>query len=231
MVTSYAISFDQVTFTINQTTLLENISGSFQAKEITCLIGPSGSGKTTLLKLCNGLISPNTGQITILDQTIQDIPPVQLRRSVGIALQHSPMIAGNVFRNISLPLRLRGQKMQLHDAEKLLTDVGLEGNLLQQEAKDLSGGQKQRVAIARTLANRPKILLLDEITASLDQEAAAEIEQLILHIQEKYGVTVVWITHDLHQAKRVGKSFWRLESGRLMGIGKIDSLPLEGDPT
>jgi putative ABC transport system ATP-binding protein len=231
MVTTFAISFDQVTFTIDQTTILENISGNIPAKKITCLIGPSGSGKTTLLKLSNGLISPTSGKITILDQKIQNIPPVQLRHSVGIALQHSPMIAGDVFKNVSLPLQLRGQKMQPRDAKKLLTDVGLEVNLLHQEAKDLSGGQKQRVAIARTLANKPKILLLDEITASLDQEAAAEIEQLILHIQEKYGVTVIWITHDLHQAKRVGDFFWRLESGQLMETGKIDSLHLEGDPT
>jgi putative ABC transport system ATP-binding protein len=149
--------------------------------------------------------------------------PVELRRSVGIVLQHAPIITGTVYDNLALPLQLQKKTLHPDEALTLLQEVGLP-DLLKQEAKDLSGGQKQRVAIARTLVNKPNILLLDEITASLDREAATEIEQLLLQINKKFGTTMIWITHDLHQAKRVGDYMCMLADGKLIETGEIDVL-------
>ena len=94
--------------------------------------------------------------------------PVELRRKVGIALQSAPMIKGTVFQNLALPLELQGKKLTEKDASEILDDVGLGQSFLHRKTDDLSGGQRQKVSIARTLINRSKILLLDEITSALD---------------------------------------------------------------
>ncbi len=188
------------------------------------MAGPSGAGKTTLLKLCNGLISPTRGDIYIHGRHIREYEPVELRRTVGIALQNAPMVKGSVYRNLSLPLELAGKKLTKEEAVTFLEDVGLEESFLQRDSKELSGGQKQKVSIARTLVNRPRILLLDEITASLDQTSSKEIEQLIVKINQRYNVTMVWITHNLEQARTIGHYTWVMIRGKVAETGESSLL-------
>lgn len=188
------------------------------------MAGPSGAGKTTLLKLCNGLISPTRGDIYIHGRHIREYEPVELRRTVGIALQNAPMVKGSVYRNLSLPLELAGKKLTKEEAVTFLEDVGLEESFLQRDSKELSGGQKQKVSIARTLVNRPRILLLDEITASLDQTSSKEIEQLIVKINQRYNVTMVWITHNLEQARTIGHYTWVMIKGKVAETGESSLL-------
>ncbi|PWA09781.1 phosphate ABC transporter ATP-binding protein [Pueribacillus theae] len=219
-----AIHFQRVNYSINDTNILTNITGSFPDGKITTLAGPSGAGKSTLLKLCNGLISPTSGNIYIHGKHIQEYKPVDLRRSVGIALQNAPMIRGSVFRNMALPFELAGKKLTEQEALSFLEDVGLDKSFLHRDSKDLSGGQRQKVSIARTLVNRPRILLLDEITASLDQNSSKDIEQLIVDINRTYDVTIIWITHHLEQAMTIGHYTWVLMNGKVIETGESSLL-------
>jgi len=215
-----AVHFKGVTYSVRDTPILKKITGSFPEGCITTLVGPSGAGKSTLLKLCNGLLSPDTGEIFIKNQNIRSYQPVELRRMVGMALQSAPMINGTVFKNLSLPLELQGGRLSVNAAEKLMHDVGLEEELLHRPVKELSGGQRQKVSIARTLVNRPQILLLDEITSSLDRVSQQEIEDLIGKINKQYGTTMIWITHNLQQALNVGHYTWVLMEGEVMETGE-----------
>lgn len=219
-----ALHFQNVSYSIDDIAILKNITGSFPRGRITTLVGPSGAGKTTLLKLCNGLISSTSGQVFVNHKPIESFHPSILRRHVGIALQHAPMISGNVFDNLSLPLELQGKKLDEKSAITFLNDVGLDKHLLHRKTTELSGGQKQKVSIARTLINRSEILLLDEITSALDPTSLREIEELIVQINHKYEVTIIWITHHVEQALSIGDYTWVLKDGELIEAGESELL-------
>ncbi len=233
MTTTYlpALHFRHVSYTVNNQSILKNITGSFPEGKIITLVGPSGAGKTTLLKLCNGLISPTAGEIYIQDKTVSAYEPVQLRRDIGIVLQSTPMIKGTVFQNLALPLELQGKRLHKEAAYDILEDVGLEKDFLERETDSLSGGQRQKVSIARTLLNHSKILLLDEITSALDRTSLHEIEQLIIKINQKYGTTIIWITHNLEQAIAIGDYTWVLIDGQLIETGESSLLVSPTNPS
>ncbi|MFY3791853.1 phosphate ABC transporter ATP-binding protein [Ureibacillus sp. MALMAid1270] len=210
-----SILFQNISFQQGENLILDNISGSIHRGKITALVGPSGAGKSTLLKLCNGLKSPTKGDIFIDNQSITNIEPTSLRRQVGMVLQNAPIIRGSVYDNLALPLKLQKMSLSKEDAISMLNTVGLDGGLLNRDASNLSGGQKQKLSIARTLVNRSKILLLDEITSALDPVSKHEIEQLIIKIHKKYEVTIAWITHNIQQAIELGDFIWVMMNGKL----------------
>jgi len=218
------ITFKNVTFSDRNVPIIKNISGSFAKGRITTLVGPSGAGKTTLFRLCNRLISPDSGQIIINDKSIDEYDPIILRRKIGLALQSATMLSGSVYKNLSLPLTLKGETLPEEDAKELLEDVSLGKDFLNRNINDLSGGQKQKVSIARTLVNRPNVLLLDEITSSLDRISQHDIEELIQKINQKYGTTIVWITHNLDQALTIGDYSWVMMAGEVIETGKSEFL-------
>ena len=127
--TDSALYFHNVDYSIDDIPILKSITGSFPKGKITTLVGPSGAGKTTLLKMCNGLISPTSGDIFIHNKPISTYDPIELRRHVGIALQSAPMIKGTVFQNLALPLELQGKKLAEQEAIDILEDVGLEQSI------------------------------------------------------------------------------------------------------
>jgi putative ABC transport system ATP-binding protein len=219
-----AIELKDVSFSDEDTSIIKQITGVFYEGKITTLVGPSGAGKTTLFKLCNGLIQPDTGNIYIKGQPIGSYEPQQLRRTVGIALQNATMIPGHVMENLTLPLRLQDKQLSEETAIHLLHDVGLEESLLYRDVSDLSGGQRQKVSIARTLVNQSPILLLDEITSSLDRVSRRDMEELIVKINKKYGTTIVWITHSIDQALNIGDFAWVLMNGELVESGEVSFL-------
>lgn len=219
-----AIRFNRVHYSVDKMPILINITGSFPAGKITTIVGPSGAGKSTLFKLCNGLKTANAGEIFIKDKPIETYPPVELRRYVGIALQNATMLPGSVLENLELPLKLQGKQLDKQIATELLIDVGLDKEILSRDTKDLSGGQRQKISIARTLINRPEVLLLDEITSSLDRISQHEIEELIKKINKKYGVTIIWITHNLKQAHTIGDYTWVMINGELVEFGESNLL-------
>ncbi|SHF71275.1 ABC transporter ATP-binding protein [Ornithinibacillus halophilus] len=214
-----AIEFKDVNYTADGLHILKNITGVFPEGRITTLVGPSGAGKSTLFKLCNGLRSSSSGEILIKGKKIDEYDPVNLRRNVGIALQSATMTKGTVLENLELPLTLQGERIDKDYAKELLHDVGLSEEFMERNAKDLSGGQRQKLSIARTLVNKPKILLLDEITSSLDRVSQHDIEELIEKVNKKYGTTMIWITHNLEQAINIGQYTWVMMQGELIESG------------
>ena len=216
MTNKTTIEFQHITFTRQDETILCSISGSFQEATITALIGRSGSGKTTLLKMLNGLLSPASGTITILNKQIEEYNPIELRTTVGIALQDAPVIRGTVFENLALPYALKGKTFTKDQATDYLHYVGLDDSFIHRDASDLSGGQRQRLSLARTLVNEPKILLLDEITSALDPTATSEIEQLIKKITYEKRVTTIWITHNSKQALSMSDNLMLMDSGKIV---------------
>ncbi|MGE6517211.1 phosphate ABC transporter ATP-binding protein [Lysinibacillus sphaericus] len=225
-----AIHFQQISFSMNNKAILKTITGSIPKGKITTLVGPSGAGKTTLLKMCNGLLTPTDGQILIDDQPISTYEPTTLRRQVGIALQAAPMIAGSVFDNLALPRSLQGKILTQQEAIQYLQDVGLDESFLQRSTTELSGGQRQKVSIARTLINQSSILLLDEITSALDRQSVQDIEALIVTLNKKYNVTMIWITHNLHQALTIGHYTWVMMDGELIETGQSSLLNAPTNP-
>lgn len=215
-----AISFQDVSMKRGEQQVLQRISGQIPKGKITTLVGPSGAGKSTLLKLCNGLLSPDEGTITILKKRLQDWEPVELRTRVSMALQSAPMISGTVEENLTLPYALQGAEVDVDKMKRIIKEVGLDSDYLQRDSRDLSGGQRQKVSIARTLLMEPDILLLDEITSALDRASRQEVEALIQHIHKTFGTTIIWITHNLEQAQRIGHYTWVMMDGELVEQGE-----------
>lgn len=225
-----AIQLKEVSFSDEGTLIVQQITGTFYEGKITALIGPSGAGKTTLFKLCNGLIPADSGEIYIKGQPIDSYDPQQLRRTVGIALQNAAMIPGHVMDNLALPLKLQHETLSEETALTLLHDVGLDDSLLYRNISDLSGGQRQKVSIARTLVNKSPILLLDEITSSLDRISRRDIEELVVNINKKYKTTIIWITHSIEQALEIGNDAWVLMNGELVESGDVSFLNNPSNP-
>ncbi|KAB7708211.1 ATP-binding cassette domain-containing protein [Bacillus aerolatus] len=194
--------------------VLQNITGDVPAGAVVTLVGPSGSGKSTLLSLCNLLLTPDEGEVRIEGKEVREWDVNKLRQHAALAFQTAPMIPGTVHDNLMLAARLHD--ISLQSPEELIQYVGLSKNILPRSAEELSGGQKQRVALARTLVNQSSILMLDEMTSALDPSAAKEIEELIIKIHKDEQKTILWVTHDLEQARRVGDYTWLLANGRLI---------------
>ena len=224
-----AIRFDHVDYKIDDTKTLKDINHGFNQGEITTLVGPSGAGKTTLIRLCNGLISPTKGRIYIHDQPIDEYNPVDLRKKVGMVMQGVTMLKGTVRENLAIPLKLQDKTLTDEEASRLLDMVGLPASFLDKNSNSLSGGQKQRISIARSLVNRPSVLLLDEITSSLDTVSQQEVESLIKRINEEYKTTIVWITHNLRQALNIGDYSWVMMDGEVIETGKSEFLNQPND--
>lgn len=197
--------------------LLEDVSGIMPKGQIITVIGPSGSGKSTLLSLCNHLITPSAGDILIEGRGIRQWPVRDLRRYVGMVSQSPVIFSGTVKENLAMGLSLHGRILE--EPEKPLAAVGLSPDLLEQDAKSLSGGQQQRVALARVIVNQPQIILLDEVTAALDRGSSGTVENWMRQLNSDDKITIVWVTHDLGQARRMGDVTWFMEDGRLVEWG------------
>ncbi|GMA63615.1 phosphate ABC transporter ATP-binding protein [Alicyclobacillus fastidiosus] len=217
----YAIEFVDLFLCIGEEELLRGVSGKVEAGRIVVLIGPSGAGKSTLMSVCNLMRSPTAGSVYVEGREVRDWPVRKLRQKVGMVFQSPTIFPGTVEENLAYGLKLHGQS--LHDPRSLLHDIGLEADLLSRPGAELSGGQKQRVALGRTLAMKPDILLLDEVTSALDVHAKLEVERTILRLHEQRHTSMLWVTHDLEQARRVADVVWFMAEGRLVETATADS--------
>lgn len=198
----------------SRVTVLQNVFAQVDKGSLITIIGPSGAGKSTLLSLFNRLEDVDGGKIFYRGKELREWDVLELRRQVGLVFQRPVMLPGTVLDNLLYGPRIRGKQPEMTPAE-LMEMVGLDTELLNRNAQNLSGGQQQRVALARTLANGPRILLLDEITASLDPKSAAAVENLIIRLNRERGYTCLWVTHDREQARRVSNYTWLLQNGKI----------------
>lgn len=197
-----------------QTQVLRGVTGEVPTGAVLTLVGPSGSGKSTLLSLCNLLLSPDEGEVYIEGTEVRKWSIPKLRKKVGMAFQTPTLFPGTVEDNLCLGPKLRGQRVD--NPQHWLSAVDLPENLLSRSIEELSGGQRQRVALVRTLINEPAILLLDEVTSALDPMSTQIVENLVMDWREKSGATLLWVTHNLEQARRMGDITWYMEAGELL---------------
>ncbi|MEW8996683.1 MAG: phosphate ABC transporter ATP-binding protein [Thermoanaerobacter sp.] len=212
------IEFKDVSYNRFGNEILKNISVKFEGGAIHTIVGPSGAGKSTLIKLINRLIDPTHGSILIDDVDIKTIDVIDLRRRIGMVFQQPHLFEGTVKDNIEYGPMLKGEKNI--DVEYYLNIVGLNSGYVMRDVKDLSGGEQQRVSIARTLANNPEAILLDEPTSALDPTSTEIVEKLIINLKEKMNLTIIWITHNMEQAKHIGDYTALFNKGILIEYAK-----------
>ena len=186
--------------------------------ELLALVGPSGAGKSTLLRLLNFLEKPTEGQILFHGRSYTpENLPLDMRRRITTVFQKPMLLDMSVRRNVAYGLRLRGERNGRDREDAALLAVGLQ-NLADAHARTLSGGEAQRVALARALIIEPEVLLLDEPTANLDPSHVRIIEEIIARANRERGMTVVLVTHNVWQARRLAHRVGFLYEGRLLEL-------------
>ncbi len=211
--------------------VLQNVSLDVAVGELLVVIGPSGSGKSSLLRCCNRLNDIDTGTILLDGQSIYALPVTELRRKVGMMFQKTAAFAGTVAENIAFGARLQGETVARTDLLALMEQVSLETELADKPAASLSGGQEQRLAIARALALKPSLLLLDEPTSALDPIATNRVEESLLRLRAQSDLTMIWVSHSIEQARRIGSRVLLLDAGRVIREDTVAAMldPLTGD--
>ncbi|MCI3922972.1 ATP-binding cassette domain-containing protein [Paenibacillus sp. TRM 82003] len=204
---------------------LRDIRLHIRQGEIFGIIGHSGAGKSTLLRCMNGLETPTTGTVSVNGVVLSACTPKELqaeRRRIGMIFQHFHLLSSStVYDNIAFPMRLAKRPAANVDAKvkELAALVGLASHLTHYPAQ-LSGGQKQRIGIARALANDPHVLLCDEATSALDPQTTDAILSLLLEINEKLGLTIALITHEMHVIRSICDRVAVIDGGRIVESGE-----------
>jgi osmoprotectant transport system ATP-binding protein len=216
------IEFREVAYVLpNGQPLLSGLNLQVERGETLVLLGRSGSGKTTTLKLINRLLTPASGEVRVNDVPTAESDVIRLRRSIGYVIQDVGLFPHfTVEQNIGLVPRIEGwTAARIHiRVEELLHMVGLEPLIALRYPHQLSGGQRQRVGVARALAADPAILLMDEPFGALDPLTRAQLQSEFLSLRLRLNKTVVFVTHDLREALRLGSRIALMEAGRVVTV-------------
>ncbi len=217
------ITLQRVSKAYGASTALDTVSLTVPAGQITALIGASGSGKSTLLRLINRLVLPDSGQVLLKGQDINTLAPEALRRRMGYVIQSGGLFPHwTVARNIGTVPHLLGWPAERIDTriDELLALLGMAPSVYRQRyPHQLSGGQQQRVGVARALAARPEILLMDEPFGALDPLTRSALQAALLRIQRASGQTIVLVTHDIDEALHLAHQVVLLGHGRVLQAG------------
>lgn len=211
--------------------VLNGIDLTLHRGENIAVLGKSGSGKSVLIKIIAGLLKPDKGEVTVLGKQVHKLYGKELdelRLHIGFSFQSSALYDSmNVYQNLAFPLTMNVKNLsrkQVDNAvEEALDAVGLRDKIKELPA-DLSGGQRKRIGIARTLILKPEIMLYDEPTAGLDPITCAEINALIIEVQQQYKTTSVIITHDLNCAKNTCDRIAMLIDSKFLKVGKFEDV-------
>lgn len=206
-----------------QNTILNDINLTINDGELFVLVGPSGSGKTTLLRMLNQLTIPTSGDVYFSGKRIKDYDVQQLRLDTGYVLQDSSLFPNlSVEDNIAIQLEQKGvtRAKRRKRAAELLKSVDLDPVKYAKRMPDeLSGGQQQRVAIIRALATEPSLVLMDESFSALDPVLRLKSQDLVLKLHKEFKTTIVFVTHDMQEALRMGQRIAALNQGKIQQIG------------
>jgi tungstate transport system ATP-binding protein len=190
--------------------------------EIFAIVGPSGAGKSTLLRLLDFLELPTQGMLSFDGHTVNGvIPPLSIRRRSTTVFQRPVLLNSSVSDNVSYGLRIRGQRYWQKQVAEAIEMVGLK-EFAKAPARTLSGGEAQRVALARALVIEPDVLLLDEPTANLDPYNVRLIEEIVRNLKQQRGTTIVLVTHNVFQARRLAHRAALMLEGRVIEVAPVD---------
>lgn len=212
-----ALRAETVTKRYGPVLALDGVSVDVRRSECVVLIGESGSGKTTLLRCFNRLVDPDEGRVLIEGGDASELDPIALRRRIGYVPQDGGLLPHwRVQRNVELVPWLRGVADARDLAARALSLVGMDPAVFGERwPRELSGGQRQRVAVARALAARPDLILLDEPFGALDAITRADLQTSFHRLRRELGVTAVLVTHDLHEAFLLGDRIVVMRQGRV----------------
>jgi osmoprotectant transport system ATP-binding protein len=228
-----AIEFRNVSYRVAGTEVLRDLTLQVQSGEILVLLGRSGSGKTTTLKLINRLVSPSSGEVLVNGVRNSETDVIQLRRRIGYVIQEVGLFPHfTVERNIGLVPKIEGWPASRirERVQELLQLIGLSGEIPFRYPHQLSGGQRQRVGVARALAVDPPLLLMDEPFGALDPLTRDELQRELLALQSRLHKTIVFVTHDLREALRLGSRIGLMEAGKLVTLLQPEEFLRSTDP-
>lgn len=197
------------------TPLMEQINTNVLPKDRIAILGPSGQGKSTLLRILSTLENMDSGNLCLHGRLVASWGPNEWRKKVCYVPQQPVMLPTTVADNLALVSKLHQRSFDKPLALSLMEQVGLGDLNWSQKAADLSGGQKQRVQLVRSMLLGADILLLDEVTSALDSHSKQAVEDTLMNWIEERGGGLIWVTHEMEQAKRVGNRFWYLNCGSL----------------
>ena len=226
--TDIAIEYRDVTKAYGEKTVLSHFDLRVPKGEFLTIVGSSGCGKTTALKMVNRLIEPTSGDVLVGGRNVRDVDAIELRRSIGYAIQGSVLFPHmTVEENVSyVPhlLNKRDRARTERAVSKWMDIVGLPQDLLDRYPAELSGGQQQRVGIARALAASPDILLMDEPFGAVDEITRGQLQTEIARIHRECGITIMFVTHDIGEALRLGTRVLVLDAGQIQQYGTPDEI-------
>jgi osmoprotectant transport system ATP-binding protein len=229
-----AVQFRDVSYKLlSGPEILRGLNLEARSGEVLVLLGRSGSGKTSALKLINRLREHSSGDILVDGRSIRDWDVIKLRRHIGYAIQEVGLFPHfTIARNIGLVPELENwPKDKIHArVDELVKLVGLNSNVVSRHPHQLSGGQRQRVGVARALAADPPTLLMDEPFGALDPLTRADLQREFLSLQQKLRKTVLFVTHDLHEALRLGTRIALLDAGKLVSCSSPDEFVTSAEP-
>ena len=222
------ISLKNITAAYGNKDVLMHFNLEIARGEFVMLIGTSGCGKTTALKLMNGLLTPEQGTVTINGTDISRTDINELRRGIGYVIQEIGLFPHmTIEKNISYVPNLYKSPDKAAiaaRARQLAGTVGLDTDMLKRYPSELSGGQRQRVGIARALMNSPKIILMDEPFGAVDEITRRRLQEEILRIHEELGGTIVFVTHDIKEALKLGSRVLVMDHGNIIQDGSPTEL-------
>jgi putative ABC transport system ATP-binding protein len=210
----------EVSLTRGDRRVLDSLSAAIPTGA-TAIVGPSGAGKSTLLRLLNRLADPDAGTIAYRHKSLVEYEPLALRREVSLVPQLPALLEGTVESNLAYAAGLAGQEL---DAERCLRLAGLDPDFAGRDVAKLSVGEQQRAMLARALAQGPAVLLLDEPTSALDHAARDAIEATLAELRRELEISIILVSHDPEQARRLGDWVVRLEQGRAIEAGPIEEM-------
>ncbi|HEY6550667.1 MAG TPA: phosphate ABC transporter ATP-binding protein [Solirubrobacterales bacterium] len=200
--------------------ILESLEAKVPAGA-TAIVGPSGAGKSTLLRLLNRLAEPDSGTIAYRGRPLSEYEPLALRREVSLVPQLPALLEGTVESNLRYAANLAGKEL---DDARCLRLAGLGPEFAKRDVAKLSVGEQQRAMLGRALAQQPEVLLLDEPTSALDHAARDAIEATLAELRRELEISVVLVSHDPEQARRLSDWVVRLEDGRAIEAGPVEEV-------
>jgi putative ABC transport system ATP-binding protein len=210
----------EVSMTRGDRRVLESVSIEIPAGA-TAVVGPSGAGKSTLLRLLNRLADPDRGTVAYRDRPLDSYDPLALRREVSLVPQLPALLEGTVESNLRYAAGLADKGL---DAERCLRLAGLDPSFAERDVNKLSVGEQQRAMLARALAQEPAVLLLDEPTSALDHTARDAIEATLAELRRRLDISIVLVSHDSEQARRLAGWVVRFENGRAIEAGPVEEV-------